>query len=89
MENNKLQLINNFVIFETENGKVNVDVYFQNDTLWLTQKTMSLLFEKDRSVISKHLKNIFTDGELQEELVCTNFAHTTQHGAIERKTQTH
>lgn len=50
---------------------------------------MSLLFEKDRSVISKHLKNIFTDGELQEELVCANFAYTTQHGAIEGKTQTH
>lgn len=88
MKSNKLQLVNNFVIFETESGKVNVDVYFQNDTLWLTQKTMSILFEKDRSVISKHLKNIFTDGELEEKVVCRYFRHTTQHGAIEGKTQT-
>lgn len=88
MKSNKLQLVNNFVIFETESGKVNVDVYFQNDTLWLTQKTMSILFEKDRSVISKHLKNIFTDGELEEKMVCAKYAYTTQHGAIEGKTQT-
>lgn len=88
MKNNKLQLVNNFVIFETENGKVNVDVYFQNDTLWLTQKTMSLLFEKGRSTITEHLTNIFNEKELDEKVVCRNFRHTTQHGAIEGKTQT-
>lgn len=85
---NDLQPIKNFVIFETENGKVNIDVYFQNETLWLTQKRIAELFEKDRTVISKHLKNIFESNELQENLVCANFAHTTPHGAIEGKTQT-
>ncbi|MDA3861721.1 MAG: virulence RhuM family protein [Melioribacteraceae bacterium] len=82
-----IKKIENFVIFQTETGKVNVEVYFQDDTLWLTKKTISHLFEKDRSVISKHLKNIFVEGELDENMVCANFAHTTLHGAIEGKTQ--
>nr|WP_223157445.1 RhuM family protein [Sulfurovum sp. bin170] len=49
---------------------------------------MELLFNRDRSVISKHIKNIFKEEELEEKVVCANFAHTTQHGAIEGKTQT-
>jgi len=76
----KLQRIENFVIFQTDSGKINVEVYFQNDTLWLTQKKISELFEKDRSVITKHLKSIFKDGELEENSVCANFAHTAQDG---------
>ncbi len=80
MKNNELQLLNNFVIFKTDNGKVNIDVYFKNDTLWLTQKLMSVLFEKDRTVITKHLKNIFSEKELDENSVCANFAHTAEDG---------
>lgn len=75
-----LQKFSNFVIFQTLSGKVNVDVFFQNDTLWLTQKTIATLFEKDRSVITKHLKNVFTDEELYENSVCANFAHTAEDG---------
>lgn len=85
---NELQKIDNFVIFQTETAKVNIEVYFKDDSLWLTQKLISQLFEKDRTVISKHLKNIFSENELNEKLVCANFAHTTSHGAIEGKTQT-
>ncbi|NOQ28258.1 MAG: cell filamentation protein Fic [Bacteroidales bacterium] len=76
----ELQQFDNFVIFQTENGKVNIDVYFQNETLWLTQKRISELFEKDRTVITKHLKNIFESGELIENSVCANFAHTAKDG---------
>ncbi|MGF7137815.1 virulence RhuM family protein [Roseimarinus sediminis] len=86
-DNNGLQKFSNFVIFKTVDGKVNIDVFFKDETLWLTQKALSVLFEKDRSVISKHLKNIFESDELDEKVVCANFAHTTQHGAIEGKTQ--
>ncbi|MEA2096000.1 MAG: hypothetical protein U9P73_04815 [Candidatus Cloacimonadota bacterium] len=75
--NSELQLFSNFVIFQTENGKVNLDVFFKNETLWLTQKLIAELFEKDRSVITKHLRNIFDEGELEEKSVCANFAHTT------------
>jgi len=85
--NNIPEKFTNFVIFQTETGKVNVEVFFHNDTLWLTQKKIAELFEKDRSVITKHLRNVFNEGELDETLVCANFAHTTQHGAIEGKTQ--
>ena len=88
MNNNNLpEKFLNFVIFQTETGKVNIEVFFHNETLWLTQKKIAELFEKDRSVITKHLQNIFKEGELVEKLVCANFAHTTQHGAIEGKTQ--
>ena len=82
-----LEYFSNFVLFKTADGKVNVDVYFKDETVWLSQKALSLLFEKDRSVISKHLKNIFDTTELVESVVCANFAHTTPHGAIEGKTQ--
>ena len=75
-----LQKIPNFVLFQTETGKVNVEVFFQNDTLWLTQKAMSQLFEKGRSTITEHLKNIFTEGELIENSVCRHFRHTAEDG---------
>jgi len=85
---NNLQKFSNFVIFETEKGKVNIDVFFQDDTLWLTQKLISELFDKGRSTISEHLKNIFETNELDETVVCRDFRHTTQHGAVKGKTQT-
>ena len=84
---NEMMPISNFVIFKTDNGKVNVEVFFYEDTLWLTQKTIAELFEKGRSTITEHLKNIFAEGELNEEVVCRNFRHTTQHGAMEGKEQ--
>jgi len=84
----ELQKFDNFVIFQTENGKVNIDVFFQDETLWLTQKRIAELFEKGRSTITEHLKKIFADGELDEKEVCRDFRHTTQHGAIAGKSQT-
>jgi hypothetical protein len=90
MENKEtdLQQFSNFVIFKTADGKVNVDVFFKYDTLWLTQKSISELFEKGRTTITEHLKRIFEDGELTESVVCRNFRLTTQHGAIEGKKET-
>ena len=49
-----------------------------DETLWLTQKGMAKVFDVDRTVITKHLKNIFTDGELNKNSVCANFAHTAE-----------
>jgi hypothetical protein len=60
-----LQRFPNFVIFKTDDGKVNIDVFFKDETLWLTQKLIAKLFEKGRSTISEHLKQIFEDGELE------------------------
>ena len=87
-EKNELEALKNFVIFETQDGKVNIDVYFQGETLWLTQKKIAELFEKGRTTITEHLKRVFEEGELNEKEVCRNFRHTTPHGAIEGKTQT-
>ena len=78
----------NFVIFKIDNAKVNIDVLFQDETLWLTQKQIAELFEKGRSTITEHLKKIFEEGELDEKVVCRNIRHTTQHGALSDKTQT-
>ena len=77
-----------FLLYKAENGKIKVDVLIQDETVWLTQEQMAELFGRDRTVISKNIKNIFVEGELDENVVCANFAHTTKHGAIENKTQT-
>ncbi len=62
MKNNEMA----FVIFKTEDEKIAVDVRFEEDTVWLSQEQMAVLFERDRSVIVKHIGNIFSEGELEE-----------------------
>ena len=69
-------------------GNAQVQVKFDGETVWLTQRQMAELFGCDRTNIAHHLTNIFNDGELEKEMVCEDFSHTTQHGAIEGKTQT-
>ena len=86
-DSSSLQKFKNFVIFQTADGKVNIDVYFQDETLWLTQKLIAELFEKGRTTITEHLTKIFSDGELDKDVVCRYFRHTTQHGAIKGKEQ--
>lgn len=76
-----------FILFQTEDQKISVDVRFENETVWLTQDQMSTLFNKAKSTISEHVKHIFEEGELDEKVVVRNFRITTQHGAIEGKTQ--
>ena len=80
MNDTPLQQFPNFVIFQTKTGKVNIDVFFHNETLWLTQKKMAELFEKGRSTIAEHLSNIFNTGELDENSVCREFRHTAEDG---------
>ncbi|MBK9641083.1 MAG: virulence protein RhuM/Fic/DOC family protein [Saprospiraceae bacterium] len=75
------------VIYQTPDNQIQVDVQFEGETFWLTQEDIAHLFERDRTVITKHLRNIFKEGELEEIVVSANFAHTTQHGAIKGKTQ--
>lgn len=57
----------------------------EDDTVWLSQAQMIELFQKDRTVIRRHINNIFNEGELERNVVCAIFAHTTQHGAIKGK----
>ena len=77
------------VIFKTDDESVNVDVHFEDETAWLTQDQMAQLFGKAKSTINEHIKNVFAEGELVEDVAVRKFRITTQHGAIEGKTQSH
>ena len=75
------------LIYQTEDGQTKIETRLENETVWLTQAQMAELLGKGRSTIAEHILNIFKEGELEEALVCRNFRHTTQHGAIEGKMQ--
>ena len=60
---------NEILLYTTPNGKVKVEIYLQNETIWLVQQKIANLFGVQRSAITKHLKNIFETGELKEEMV--------------------
>jgi hypothetical protein len=71
---------NHVLLYTTPNGKVKVEMYLQNETIWLTQQKIADLFRVERSVVTKHLRNIFNSNELSEEAVCAIFAHTANDG---------
>ena len=76
----KQNTVTEFLLYTTPNGKVKVEIFLRDETVWLTQAKIAELFDVDRSVITKHLKNIFESRELQEDSVCANFAHTAVDG---------
>lgn len=67
MDKDKSNSKNEMIIFKTKDEKISVDVYFDKETVWLTKAQMSDMFERDRSVISKHIKNVFDENELEEK----------------------
>lgn len=77
-----------FLIYNTPQEDIKVDVVVRDETIWLTQKAMAALFDVQVPAISKHLKNIFEERELDETVVVSKMETTTQHGAIVDKTQT-
>jgi hypothetical protein len=75
-ENNKLQIRNStvdFLVFTKDAHEDSIEVRVQDHDVWLTQKAIGQLFDVDRSVVTKHLKNIYESGELSEESTCANF----------------
>ena len=82
MEENKI------IIYQTEDGQTQIDVRLENDMIWLTRQQLADLFGRDYKTISKHINNALKE-ELADTVVVAKFANTTQHGAIEGKTQTH
>ncbi len=78
----------NFLIYNTPDEDVNIYTAVKDESIWLTQKAMAELFGVGVPAISKHLKNIFEEGELEEKMVVSILETTTEHGAIEGKTQT-
>lgn len=75
-----MNLENNIVIFKTDDNQIAVDVRFYDESVWLTLDQMAALFERDKSTISRHIKNIFTEGELVRNSVVANFATTATDG---------
>ncbi len=77
----------NIVIYQNSVGNVKLDVYLEDETVWLNQKQMGILFNKARRTIGEHIQNIFREGELDKKVVRREFRHPTKHGAIVGKTQ--
>jgi hypothetical protein len=75
------------ILYQNQEGNIKIDVRLEEETVWLTQAQMAELFGKGRTTITEHIQNVFAEGELNENVVCRNFRHTTQHGAISGKTQ--
>ena len=65
-----------FILFKTEDDKISVDVRFENETVWLTQDQMTLLFGKAKSTINEHIQNIFKEGELEESQCTKKFGNS-------------
>ena len=78
---------NEIIIYQPKEISIRIDVRVEDETVWLNKEQIGFLFGRDRSVISRHVNNIFKEGELQKREVCAFFAHTTKHGSIKGKTQ--
>lgn len=63
------------VLYTTDDGNTRLEVKLDKDTVWLTQSQMAELFGRDRTVITRHIRNIFREGELDENITCAKFAH--------------
>ncbi len=70
----------NIILYQTEDGNVNIDVILRDETIWLTQKSMAELFDVQRPSITKHLNNIFKEKELVRDSVCSILEHTAEDG---------
>ncbi len=82
-----MEVNNQIIIYKSQDGQTKIEVKLQDETVWLTQDQIAVLFDKGRSTIAEHIQNVFREGELGEEVVCRDFRHTTQHGAMKERTQ--
>ena len=87
IKTNKISENDQIIIYQTSDGKTQIDVRMENETVWLNAEQMALLFERDSKTIRKHIDNAIRE-ELAGDMVVAKFATTTQHGAIKGKTQT-
>ncbi|MDD2916705.1 MAG: virulence RhuM family protein [Candidatus Gracilibacteria bacterium] len=82
---NNAHSLTNFLLYTTPNGAVKVEIFLQGETIWLTQEKIAVLFGVDRTVITKHLQNIYESGELSENGTCAIFAQVQKEGSREVK----
>ena len=81
MDNN-----NQIVVYQTADNQTQIEVHMEKETVWLTQAQMAELFQKDRTVISRHIRNVFNEGELEEQSTCAKFAHMGHDGLQQYET---
>lgn len=72
--NEKEDQLGEIILYQPE-GSVKLEVRVENETVWLTQAQMAELFQKDRTVIGRHIRNVYKEGELEKSITCANFAH--------------
>lgn len=70
---NELENTGRILIYQNEKGDTKIDVYFEDDTIWMTQKNIAELYQTTPQNITLHIKNIYTDGELEESATCKNY----------------
>lgn len=87
--NEPLDNVGDIIIYQTDDGLTKINVKVENETVWLSLDQIAELFQRNKSTIQRHIKNIFEEGELDKGVVVAYFATTTPHGAIEGKQQTH
>ena len=75
------------LIYQNQDGNIKIDVRLEEETVWLSQAQMALLFGKGRTTITEHIQNVFKEGELDKKVVCRDFRLTTSHGVIPDKSQ--
>lgn len=81
----KKNITNQMIIYQAKNGAIEFKGDFEHETVWASQKQIAEVFEVDRSVVTRHIKSIFKDKELNKNVVSAKFAQTTKHGAIKDK----
>ncbi len=80
MSKDEIKEFQEILLYKDSNGNVKVDVFIMNEDIWMSQAQLASLFDVDRSVITKHLRNIFSEGELLKDSVCAKIAHTASDG---------
>jgi hypothetical protein len=85
--NDSVNITSDLLIYQASDGQIKIDVHLEDESVWLTQEQMAQLFGKAKSTVSEHIRNIFNEGELDENVVVRKFRTTTRHGAMAGKTQ--
>ena len=80
-----MEIKNQIEIYQANDGSTQINVQFEQDTVWLTQAQMAELFAKGRTTSTEHIQNVFSENELVQESTCRKFRHTTHHDAIKEK----
>ena len=85
MEDNEKFQKSHMIIYTTEDGLTKIETKFDEETVWLSIDQMAELFQRDRSVIGKHVRNVFKEGELAKESVWAKFAYTATDGKVRKR----